>query len=843
MRIISKKSALSVAIAATQLAIFEAPAVYAQPMLEEVVVTARKRAETLMDAPLSVTAVSGNTMDQQGISNMEQLSASVPGLTIGRAAQNSSIFIRGIGSGINKAFEQSAGMYVDGVYQSRSRQFTQSLVDLQQIEVLRGPQGTLFGKNTIAGAIKVESATTLPGEEFGGSLTVDYEPEYNTNRGTVVLSGSPTDTLGARLALRYQESDGYVENHTFNRDEAAGEDTIARVSLAWDASDTLRFIGKVSYTDMERDGIEVVNSSVDYSLLEGVQAGTSNLSLLNVMGVIAAGAVPGYKASTGSAEYDSWSGNPQYNSGDSETTESTQASLRFDWELGDYTVTGLGGYTDFEFDQDHDVDFHGGNVVHNTDGESLDQISLELRLASELDGPLNFIAGLYYEEQDLHTSSVPYVDGSLGGVFGKLPASALNPGLPPVPLETLGINSVWSGAVLGAMAGIPAAQNPLYGTEIIDLMRASDFQQDTETMAIFGEVSYDVSDTLTLELGLRYSEDTKDVRKQAFIGTGTPGKPIVSTGSDGLPTGNVSPLETALIETFWGLDALRTYPHDQDLDRDEDHLDPALRLSWDAADDTMVYLSWSQGYKSGGFNFSADTANPDGSPGPGTEFTDEEAKAWELGVKTTAWDGRARISAALFHTEITNLQVTSFQGLTFQVGNAAEMTSKGVELETQVALTEKLELGATLQYLESEYDSYENGPVTVQQQAAGLQGQDLSGRTTPYAPEWSGTLYAEYTTRVADNWVLSARGDVNYKDDFYTNGALSPESLQEAYTKFNARLALSSLDDRWELSVYGRNLTDEATYTASLDAPLSAGIMAAWIEEPRVVGVQLRYGF
>ncbi len=809
-------------------------------VLEEVYVTARKREENLMDAPLSVVAISGEAMDKQGITNMEQLSASVPGLVVGRGAITSTVFIRGIGSGINKAFEQSAGMYVDGIYQSRSRQFTQSLVDIQRVEVLRGPQGTLFGKNTIAGAIKVETATALPGDEFSGSVTMDYEPEYGTARGTVVLSGSPTETLGARLAVRYQETDGYVENKLLNRDEAQGEDTMARLSLAWDATENLRFVGKVSYTDMERVGIELVNSSVDFSLLEGVMAGTSNLTLLNVMGVIAAQVTPGYQASTGSAEYDSWVGNSRYGNGETETTESTQASLRFDWDAGDYTVTGLAGYTDFENEQNHDTDFHAGNVAGQTDGETLEQTSLELRIASDYDGPLNFIAGAYFEERDFRADGVTSLDGSLGGVFGQLPANALNPLFPPVPLSVLGINSVWNGSVLDAMAGFPTG---LAGVEVIDLMGTGDFQQDTETRAVFGELSYELTDALTLELGLRYSEDTKDVHKQVSLGMGILSQAVITTGSDGLPTGNADFLTTALIQTFWGLGGLDTFAHDQLLNRKEKHLDPAVRLRWQANDETMVYLSWSEGYKSGGFNATTNTANPDGSPGPSTEYEDESAQAWELGVKTTLWDGRANVSAALFQTEITDLQVTSFEGLTFQLGNAAEMTSKGLELETQLAMTEELTLGLSLQYLDAKYDSYANGPVTVYQQAAGQAAQDLGGQSLPYAPEWSGNLFADYSREISNKLLLSARVDLNYKDDFFTAGALPLESLQDSYTKVNARLALSSLDQRWEVAIYGRNLTDEGTYSATVDAPLSAGITAAWIEEPRVVGVQLRYNF
>ncbi len=827
---------IAVAVAAAQLTMFDITPVMAGPVLEEVIVTARKREESLMDAPISVAAVSGELMDNQGVSNLEQLSAKVPGLQIGRGAQTSSIFIRGIGSGVNKGFEQSAGMYVDGIYQSRSRQFTQSLVDLQQVEVLRGPQGTLFGKNTIAGAIKIETASARPGDEFEGSIGVDYEPDQEMTRSTVVLSGSPVESVGARLAIRHQESDGYVKNNTFNTDVAAKEDTMARLSLAWDATDNLSVEGKLSYVDMKSKGIEVVTPAVDASLLGDVMAGNSALGLTSVVGSIAALAVPGYVPSSDGKEYESWSGNTRYNDGESEATKSVSTSLRFDWDLGQYELTGLTGYSDFEFMQDHDTDFHGGNVANNVDQETLEQFSQELRIASNFDGAVNFIAGVYYEDQSLVSQNQPYLDGSLGGVFGALPGNALNPAIPEgMSLSDVGINSLWNGAIL-------APGTPLAGTEITDIWRHAYLEQETQTAAIFGEVGIDLSEALTLELGLRYSQDTKKAIKQGDIGIGSPSNPIQTYDVDGNVNPSADPLQAALSKAIWG-GLLSTHSHNQNLSREEEHLDPAVKLRWHATEDTMAYMSWSKGYKSGGFNGSADTSNPDGTPGEGTEFDDESAEAWELGLRTTPMDGRARFSATAFQTELANLQVTSFVGISFKVGNAAQVTVKGLEFDTQFAVTEDMEVGAAVSYLDHQFDSYADAPATIVQQAQGLTAQDLSGQRGPYAPKFSGTVYADYSTQVSNNLILSARMDVNFKDEFYTDGDLDPASLQDAYAKIDARLGLSTVDERWEVAIYGRNLTDEATKTASLDAPLSAGIMASWIEEPRVIGAQVRFNF
>jgi outer membrane receptor protein involved in Fe transport len=259
----------------------------------------------------------------------------------------------------------------------------------------------------------------------------------------------------------------------------------------------------------------------------------------------------------------------------------------------------------------------------------------------------------------------------------------------------------------------------------------------------------------------------------------------------------------------------------------------------------MSYLSYTEGYKSGGFNTSGDTANPDGTPGTGTEFEDEEATAWELGFKGSFWENRARVSATVFYTEIEDLQVTSFRGTTFIVSNAAELTSQGMEVEAQLAVTDNWELGGAMAYLDSEFDEFKIAPCTIYQTAAaGLDcEQDLSGERGPNAPEWSAAVYSRYVHTLANNMLIRFDIDAAYKDDFYLDGDLDPNTQQDSYYKLNARIGLAGAEDNWEVAVYGRNLTDETTYSYATDAPLSAGIYGGWVEEPRIIGVQARYSF
>ena len=813
--------------------------VYSQ-VLEEVLVTARKKTENVMNSPVAVSVIDGETLIREGITNLEQLSSQVPGLQLGRTALTSSIYIRGIGTSMNSGFEQSAGMYIDGIYQPRSRQFTLSLVDLNRIEVLRGPQSLLFGKNTVAGAIKVETVNPAIDEDFNGYVIADIEPEYNTARGTAVLSGSLSETFAARLALRYQESDGYVDNVYLNRDAQERDDTIGRLTLVWQPSDTLSFVGKLAHTEMDGKGIEQANPIANSRLLDETLAGNTELALTDILGGIAAFDTPGFTAATGSNEYESWNGNLVWEPYDEETTEATQMSLRAEWEVGDYTFTSLTGYTDFEFKQQLDVDFHPGNVVAGVGGEELESVSQEFRLSSNFDGFLNFTAGIYYEEQELELFAQNNLDGSLGGTLGDIPANALNPALPPLPLSALGINSLWNGQVLALFDPAGAV---LIGAEQDVIMRQTSSKNDNESAAIFLELSFQLSDTVTFDIGGRWSEDTKESFKTVNTGIGAPSEPIIIIDEKGIPTGALDPKNTALVGISWGI--LSTYPSAQKLKREESHFDPSLRLRWDVSDDTMLYLSYVEGYKSGGFNPTPDTSNPDGSPADGTEFEDEQADAWELGIKSSFWENRARLSTTFFYTEVEDLQVTSFRGTTFAVSNAASIQSQGMELEGQFALNPQWILGGSVAYLDSEFDDYRNAPCTINQVA--LQGadclQNLSGKTGPNAPEWSAFVYAAYEQAIWNDLVMRFNASAAYKGEYFLDVDLDENSEQDSYVKINANVSIASGNNTWEISLYGRNLTDETTYTFATDAPLSAGIYGGWVEEPRIIGLQGRYNF
>ena len=807
-------------------------------VLEEIMVTARKRAESLLDAPLAVSVVSGADMESQGVTGLEQLSAKVPSLQVGRGAQASSIYIRGIGSGINKGFEQSVGMYIDGIYQSRSLQFTQSVFDLARGEVLRGPQGVLFGKNTVAGAIKIETASPPLGEGFTGSVSALWEPEFDTRRYSLALSGDLTDTLAARFVYTDSSSDGYVKNRVRNTDERQDEDRAARLTLVWEPTDSLSITGKVSYAEMEAYGAEVVIADINYDVIPGYLALGKTTSVLGSL-ILSNGLEPNFGLSRG---WESYTGNLQWAPQDVETSESTNASLNAEWDLGSYVLSSITGFTKFETDNDHDVDFTSVNLAHTIEGEKIEQFSQELRIASDWDGPVNGVLGAYYEKQRLRIQNENELDGTMGGLISPLVGGA-----PPLfHASVLAASNPAVTALINAGLLQPT-------TQLNSVDRRYTMKQTAETKAIFGEVEFKLADGWALELGLRYSEDEKDVVKDNIIGTGPPGqfvplvRPVDTAGSANLNQLLAAAYaaggpQAVLAQVVWG--GLVTYPHLQFLTRNEDHLDGAAKLRWEYSDTGMAYLSFSQGYKSGGFNATPASANPDGTPSTGTEFKDESVDAWELGFKQSLLDGRARLSATVYRSELKNLQVTAFNGINFIVGNAAELIVQGVEVEGQWKLTSELEIGLSANYLDHEYASFPGAPCTIAEGAlVAVCSKDLTGKRGAYAPEWSGTFYVDFVRSLGANWNLFAHIDVNYKDDMYLGNDLDEALHQDAYVKIDSRIGVMSADGAWNISVFGRNLTDKRTFTSGLDAPLTGGSKAAWVEEPRVLGLQAMYRF
>lgn len=793
--------------------------------LEEVIVTAQKRAESLQDVPISISAVSGEKIQDAGIPDMQALSGHVPGLQIGQGPLGDNIFIRGVGSGNNRAFEQSVGMYIDGISMGRSHQYRSPFLDLERVEVLRGPQGVLFGKNTVAGVVNVTTASTAAGDAFSGSVTAEYEPSQNTKNLVAVVGGSLTESLGARLAVKNRSSDGWVENKFTNKDEAQIDEQTARLSLNWTPSDDVDVLLKLSTTEMDTKGDTgvIVNASPAASLADMAAVGRTLDAL--AFGILSA-THPQATELEGKDFVNYKNNNSTFGREPETDLTADNVSIKVDWELGEYTLTSVTGYSAYEYLDRLECDFGPLTFIGCEADFDFDQVSQEIRLASPVGNKFEWIVGAYFEEQDLAIPGAASVDGTLGA-----------PAIVDGATGNNGFTSLWQ--ALGAGLGYPA--------EVIG--RFSDYQQDSETLSVFLQGSWEITDSLKATLGVRYAEDEKSMAKKIVFVDDITG--FEESAAD--PDNYAHQLG---LDAMWG--GVGFNRDDYKRDRTEYHMTPAFNLQWDVNEDLLVYLNYSEGYKGGGFSatdgiesFDLDGDGVYETPSEDFEFEDEEVKTIELGGKFVLLDGSMRLNWALFQSQYKNLQVTSYTGRGFTVGNAAESTIEGVEMEVEWQASEAVHMGANIAYLDYEYDKYDTAPCTVAAQVAfGLAGfdpsdctQDLSGSAGAFAPELSASIYGDYTKPMGDNLVLKLGADANFKDEYYADGALDPNTLVDATWKLNVRASLRDTADTWEVALYGNNITDEQTLTGTIQAPALGGYIMGYADAAAVWGIRGRYSF
>jgi len=757
--------------------------------LEEIIVTAQQRVEGLQDVPISVSAVSGEKMNEAGITNLEGMTAYVPNLTMNQTGIGTIVAIRGISSGINQGFEQSVGQYVDGIYYGRAQLARAPMMDMARVEVLRGPQSILFGKNSVAGAVSMHTAK--PTDEFEGSVTALYEPDHGEQDIRVVLSGPITDNLSGRLAILDRSIDGYYENNTLNRDESAEEENVFRASLQWEASEDLTVNLKVEDGSFDTKGrfLEIVNPA------EIDSAGTSYSQALSAL-------------TGGAYSLDTTQDFKRQSNGDSGTNDTENVTLNIDYSLGDHTLTLITGYNAYEFDETCDCDFTGASVITADTTEKFDQYSQEIRLTSPGGETVDYIAGFFYQK-----SEIDFEDAI------RLPT-----------------DSVLALALNGSL-GIDGSGTSSERT----------FTQDSEVMSVFAQATWNISDATRLTVGGRYTDETKDATRRQFH--------TDATGSV-LPVG----APTDPLNLLYGLFLLEPYDEISQ-SRSEGAFTPLVTIQHDVNEDLMVYATYVTGAKAGGFDVRSNS-HPDASVGNAInllgggsqitgvfEYADEEAKSFELGSKLTFADGAAELNAALFYTEFTNLQTSQFDGkLGFNVTNAGEATSQGLELDGRWRVSEGLTLSGSMAYLDFEYDSFPNAQCYFGQtpdSSVDATLCDSSGKTREFTPEIQATFSADYVYALSEGLELRTVMDLVYSDEYFASPTIDPNLIQDSYVKVNARISLGSTDGKWDVALVGKNLTDETVMSFGNQAPTSTTLTGgngtayyAFYDRPMSVALQ-----
>jgi iron complex outermembrane receptor protein len=697
--------------------------------LEEVVVTAQKRVENVQEIPVTISVVTGDMLDNFSIRDANDLAASVPGLTIQHTPQNlSQVAIRGLGTGSGgESLDQSVGLFIDGIWAGRIREFQTALFDIERVEVIKGTQTTLLGKNTSLGAVSI--VTRRPGDELGGYVQGDYEFEFDSTYLTGALD-IPTEYGNYRIAVNDVTEKGYVSNESTGNEVPEREQSTVRISGEYGVADNGSLLLSYQYDDLKIRGDTFQPDNDELGFLAGMDP-SADIGIDETK-----------RAYTGYGR-----------SGDSDDEQdSKRAIANYDHSFGDYLLTSLTGWSQYDNERLVDSDFMSVDYLTTAFKSEYEQFSQEFRIASPTGRRVEYVVGLYYLD-------------------GKIDYSGVTDVRFPPPYTAQGL--------------------PLDSTSQVN------YDQDAEVWSLFGQGTLDISEQLRVTVGLRYTDEQKDARwERVRLRSGGPLADIVSN----ILAPEVPPTP---------------------LHRSEDNLDGSVNVQYDISDNTMSYISWATGSKSGGF--AIDVATPDEA-----EFETEEAETIELGVKMNLAGGAAILNASLFYTEIENFQVISFVGTGFQTFTVPAET-QGLELESQWAVSQGFTLGASATYSDAEE-------------------QDTDMRL-PYAPEWSASLNALYEIPWQQSslvWRIS--GVLNYRDEQYMQAG--ERSLDDALTLLDVRLALASTDDGWEVALMGRNLLDEESsfgfdfpfFGGQGDIPVGAATIGS-LNRPRTIALQARYGF
>lgn len=803
--------------------------------LEEVVVTAQKRAENLQDVPISISAIGGEKIQDNTILNFGALADFVPSLHIADAPVNTNIYMRGIGSGNNRGFEQSVGMYLDGVYLGRGRQYRSALMDIERVEVLRGPQGTLFGKNTVAGAVNITTGSPVVGDGLAGEINASIEENGGSIYEGFIQGGS--DTLAVRAAFRYRETDGYVYNAYLEEDEGAIDETGVRLTAVWEPNDT--FSANFKFTNMQRDRDGAASASWRFlSPEERNQQVPNRSAFANIAYTLMDVFFPDFPSIAG-RDFTTYKDNNYGTSkadgngiglkGENSDDDLENYSLNMSWDLGSGTLTSVTGLSKYEYFDDVDVDWLPLQFLDRSDIHDFDQVSQEIRWASQIGERFNYTVGGYIDDNELDMAGQVVIDTNFDGLFPAFATVAFG-----APIPNL----------------LPLLTNGAYSSN--QITRNHNFNQKTESWALFAQGTFDLTETLHLTAGIRYTEEEKEATSRQRLGDMNCPSGSLEDSLKGLCAEGYSYfLDIIQATTF------NTYNKNWVGKRKTDDLSPSLNLQWEMSGDSMLYISWSQGFKSGGFS-----AADDGEPGdfgvaqlppPGGfvstvpnddfEFDDESVDAFEIGGKHEFLDGAMRLNWAAFYSEYDNLQTTIFKGVGFSVKNAASSEVQGLEVDWLFQLSDAVRVGANFAYLDASYGDFADGPCTAIQldvdqlcgTPAGTTSNDLTDNRTLYASDWSGNAFIDMRMPLG-SMELFGGIDVNYRSEFDSAGDADPYDVIPSYTKVNARIGLSG--EFWEIMAYGRNIFDEAALQSSFDTPVLAGSHTFYMDEGAVFGVR-----
>lgn len=841
---IRKSQILAITIASV--ASSTALAQYDKPTLEEVLVTATKREQSLQEIPLSVAAVTGEKLNETGTKTLADLTTLVPNIHFTQTGLSTQMRIRGIGSDNSQGFEQSVGVYVDGIFRGRAQLFRAPMFDMERVEVMRGPQSTLFGKNSIAGALDL--ITAKPTEELSGYLTGSYEAEYGATELTTVVSGPLSDTLRGRIALRKMDDPGYMENTFKGTDEPEHDVFSGRVSLEWEPNEStlISYIGERSTFDTVGRPVELTRDSK--SLIPATHPTSGALSGLTYQQILTGA----FGASTfdTAQNYQRQTDAPEYSN-----NKTTAHTIEIEWESDSgYSITSLTGSVEYDYDENCDCDFTPAPIFALKLDEDYKQFSQEIRVASPQGNAIEWIGGMFFQSYDQNfkdtlavpTESVIVTSATISTYRGVIANLAAQNGL------TYEQASMTPSIVAAANDLSTLVRNDFGNSGI-----SRDFTQESSTQALFGQMTWNMSDDFRLILGARYTHESKRGDKElhtvdTVTGEYQPVNAVLQSyelpSAANIYSGNQFRVDTVESLNLLDPDTGRVSPgHTISDTRSENAFTPLLIAQWDISDDTSTYISWTKGFKAGGFDPRSNRMSAFG-------FDEEKAKALELGFKTTTWDDRNEVNVALYRTDYEDLQISQFDGaVSFNVGNAKETRVQGLEVDGRVAISSHLVASYGVSLLDFEYIEFKNGNCYFGQAANGVDTNgdginecDYTGKSGVYTPDYTINLGFDYRRDIGQSLEFAAILDTQFVDGHQVHVNLDPEGEIDSYGLVGLRLQIGG--EHWHAAILGKNLLDEEIVTYSANAPLSESTFQtntyySFINRPRTVALEASFKF
>lgn len=822
---------------------------YAQDVQEEgtiddniIIVTASKRETTLQETPIAVSVTSAETIEQAEIRDLLDLQTLVPSLRVSQlqSSANTNFVIRGFGNGANNAgIEPSVGVFIDGVYRSRSAAQIGDLPNVQRIEVLRGPQSTLFGKNASAGVISV--VTEKPQFEFGGSASLTYG-NFDTIIAKADITGPITDTVAFSLAGNYNRRDGYAQDLALGTDVNDRNRWGTRAQLLFEPSNDLSVRLIADYDKIDENcciAANIVNGPTG-AIADALAGGTA-LDPENPF------------------SYDVYNNFLSTNN-----IENYGVSGQIDYSFGALSLTSITAYRRVNAVTDQDSDFTGADLVGRNFADSrIKTFTQELRLASDFDGPINFLLGGYYFDENIDQINQFYFGSQFRPYGNALVQQASDEALSVPILEQ----------TFGALDGDPTQYIGSFFRPGDGFDEAYDFSN--EAYSIFGTVDFEITDRLTLTGGFNYTKDKKrfstnvvssDVfstidldapqytpfREQVLLGAGVdPGEAafLAANPTITLPDGtSANPFND--LKAFQFLPPFLNVPNAvEDGRTNDDDLAWSVRASYAVTDNLNFYATYATGFKASSINLSRDS-RPLAADLPaiigaglntpnltsGSRFAGpENSEVYEVGLKGQF--DYAAFNIAAFKQSIEGFQSNVFTGTGFALANAGKQSTFGIEFDGTVTPVDPLTLFLAVTYLDPKYDSFVNSSFG-----------DISGRTPAGIPGISASMGATYTHEFDSGSRLIARGDYLYESpvnmvdglDGFPDGFA--ESLQREVNQINAALTFQHISG-FELSVYGRNLTNAKYLTTIFPSVAQSGSISGYPSAPRTYGVTARYKF